>query len=158
MKRKPLKMQLSKRAFGLKLALGLDAKKQGSHLVIKTPGNLEFCLEPLPPPSQEYLIAVHFNVALDVIGFQDLYAEDLYQPSEIFRKAIDENTAFMLLFHNEPSRKHREHDPETAKPLYFAARIHGVDLLDHLIVSGNQFKSLRDAYPSVFCDAMIGLN
>lgn len=70
----------------------------------------------------------------------------LIHPREIFRQAIIENAAAVVIAHNHPSG-----DPEPSlddirvtKQLVRAGHLLGIELLDHVIVSRNGFYSFMD--------------
>ena len=67
-------------------------------------------------------------------------------PREVFKEAIQSLAAQIIIAHNHPSG-----DPEASpedialtRRLGEAARIIGIELLDHVIVTGNGYTSLRE--------------
>ena len=67
-------------------------------------------------------------------------------PREIFRSALLNNGARILVYHNHPSgnTEPSEADLIFTKRMEEAGSILGIDLLDHIIVSGNEWLSLRE--------------
>lgn len=72
--------------------------------------------------------------------------ESIVHPREVFREAIAVSAAQIIIAHNHPSG-----DPEASpedialtRRLGEAAKIFGIELLDHIIVTENQFSSLRE--------------
>ena len=67
-------------------------------------------------------------------------------PREIFRSALLNNGARILVYHNHPSgnTEPSEADLIFTKRMEEAGNILGIDLLDHIIVSGNEWLSLRE--------------
>jgi DNA repair protein RadC len=70
----------------------------------------------------------------------------LVHPRELFRKAIMANAVNIIIGHNHPSG-----DPEPSpedigitRRLVDASRIIGIDLIDHIIVTKNNFVSLKE--------------
>jgi len=71
---------------------------------------------------------------------------------ELFRLALLDGAAGLLLFHNHPSGvlDPSADDLELTRRLVRAGEVVGVDVLDHLIVAGSRWLSLRTSRPSVF--------
>lgn len=71
---------------------------------------------------------------------------------ELFRLALLDGAAGLLLFHNHPSGvlDPSADDLELTRRLVQAGQVIGVDVLDHLIAAGSRWLSLRTARPSVF--------
>lgn len=69
--------------------------------------------------------------------------ESVVHPREIFKSAILENSANIILIHNHPSGDltPSEEDIKTTKELIKAGEIVGIKVLDHLIVGNNSFFS-----------------
>lgn len=67
-------------------------------------------------------------------------------PREIFRSALLNNGARILVYHNHPSgnTEPSEADLIFTKRMEDAGNILGIDLLDHIIVSGKEWLSLRE--------------
>ncbi|HHQ48804.1 MAG TPA: DNA repair protein RadC [Acidobacteria bacterium] len=71
---------------------------------------------------------------------------------ELFRLALLDGAAGLLLFHNHPSGvlDPSADDLELTRRLVEGGRVVGVDVLDHLIVAGPKWLSLRVTRPGVF--------
>lgn len=89
--------------------------------------------------SRNYLIEIH-NISVGTL------TASLVHPREVFREAIKVSAAQIIISHNHPSG-----DPEASpedvaltRRLEEAAKIVGIELLDHVIVAGNKFSSLRE--------------
>jgi DNA repair protein RadC len=70
----------------------------------------------------------------------------LVHPREVYKVAIDQRAASIIVVHNHPSGNpdpSRE-DTEVTRQLAEAGRIVGIPLLDHLIVAGDRFTSLAE--------------
>ena len=67
-------------------------------------------------------------------------------PREIFRSALLNNGARILVYHNHPSgnTEPSEADLIFTKRMEESGSILGIDLLDHIIVSGKEWLSLRE--------------
>ena len=74
------------------------------------------------------------------------------EPSELFRRALMDDAASVILFHNHPSG-HAEpslEDLDLTRRLAKGGRSVGIDVLDHLIVAGSTWTSLRSRRPDLF--------
>lgn len=82
----------------------------------------------------------------EVMVSQGTLTASLVHPREVFRAALREAAAAVLLVHNHPSgdpSPSRE-DVEITERLVRAGRILGVDVLDHVIVAEQGYVSLRE--------------
>jgi DNA repair protein RadC len=73
-----------------------------------------------------------------------LLNSSLTHPREVFREAILENSASVILLHNHPSgnlEPSRE-DISITKQLVEAGKIIGIPVHDHIIIAGNSFTSM----------------
>jgi DNA repair protein RadC len=72
--------------------------------------------------------------------------ESVVHPREIFKSAILENSANIILIHNHPSGdlNPSEEDIKTTKELVKAGEILGIKVLDHIIVGNNSFFSFLE--------------
>lgn len=71
----------------------------------------------------------------------------LVHPREVFKVALLSNAASVILFHNHPSSdiNPSSEDINVTKRLKEAAKILGVDMLDHIIIGGEgRFCSLKE--------------
>jgi DNA repair protein RadC len=71
----------------------------------------------------------------------------LVHPRECFRTAILKNCAAVILAHNHPSGNVKPSDDDIAvtKRLTDAGKLLGIEVLDHIIVAGSSYKSLKEA-------------
>ena len=67
-------------------------------------------------------------------------------PREVFQRAILQNAHSILLFHNHPggSRKPSDSDIKTTNRLLESAKILGIEILDHIIITQNGYTSFRE--------------
>ena len=71
----------------------------------------------------------------------------MVHPREVFKTAILSNSAAIILAHNHPSGKPEpsKDDIDVTKRLVRAGEIIGIDVLDHVIIGGNDnYQSLRE--------------
>jgi DNA repair protein RadC len=83
----------------------------------------------------------------DVVVSQGTLTASLVHPREVFRPALREASAAVILVHNHPSgdpTPSRE-DVEITARLVRAGELLGVHVLDHVIVAERGFVSLREA-------------
>ncbi|GAB5465479.1 MAG: DNA repair protein RadC [Candidatus Kapaibacteriales bacterium] len=69
----------------------------------------------------------------------------LVHPREVFREAIVESAASIMLMHNHPSGNPNpsEADIRITKQLKSAGKLLDIDVIDHIIIAGDTFTSLR---------------
>ena len=85
-------------------------------------------------------------LAMPTISIGSLTAS-VAHPREIFREAIRYSAANMILIHNHPSgdpTPSRE-DIQITKQMMKAGEIMGIPVLDHVVVAGDNFLSLKEA-------------
>jgi len=97
---------------------------------------------------KEILIVILLNTAnrilKDVVVSEGNLNSSIIHPREVFKPAIDELAASIILVHNHPSGNPEpsKMDIEVTKQIYQAGEILGIKLLDHIIIAGDKFKSL----------------
>ncbi|OBR66496.1 hypothetical protein A7K91_03360 [Paenibacillus oryzae] len=81
----------------------------------------------------------------EVISIGSLNAA-IVHPREVFRAAIKRCSASLICAHNHPSGDSTPspEDIELTKRLVSAGEIIGIEVLDHLIIGGNNFISLKE--------------
>ncbi|HUP63995.1 MAG TPA: DNA repair protein RadC [Thermoanaerobaculia bacterium] len=98
---------------------------------------------------QERLGAIFLDAKNRVIREREIYVGTLNAATvstrDVLRIALDENAAGLIVFHNHPSGDPSPSAEDIAftRKLSEAARLLGIDLVDHLILGANQFVSLR---------------
>ena len=80
------------------------------------------------------------------ISHGDLSAS-LVHPREVFKRALLNNAAAIILAHNHPSGNlsPSEHDKSVTERLKAAGELLGVSVVDHIILSGSRYFSFKDA-------------
>lgn len=100
--------------------------------------------------TQEVLKVVLLNTKNIIIGTKDVFKGSLntsiVHPREIFKQAIDKNSASIIICHNHPSG-----DPTPSKEdinitlrIKECGNIIGIQLVDHIIIGNNKFVSLKE--------------
>jgi len=84
-------------------------------------------------------------IAIDEVSKGTLTAS-LVHPREVFEVAIKRHSAQIIIAHNHPSGEvsPSEDDIKITRRLCEASKIMGIELLDHLIVTENDYASLKE--------------
>jgi len=84
-------------------------------------------------------------IGISTISIGTLNAS-LVHPREVFKDAITHSAASVVLAHNHPSGdpEPSEDDLKITKKLVDAGKILGIEVLDHIIIAKNGFKSLAN--------------
>jgi len=102
--------------------------------------------------ASEELRTLVLDTKNQVLGIQTVYRGTVnsapIRPAEIFRQAVQRNAPSIIVAHNHPSGdpSPSEEDVATTRQLVHAGRILGIELVDHLIIAGGQFVSLRQQH------------
>jgi DNA repair protein RadC len=100
---------------------------------------------------QEHFISISLNGAHEVIAVRiitiGLLNSCQIHPREVFADAICDRAAAIIVAHNHPSGKLEpsKEDLEITFRLKEAGNILGIKLLDHIIFSKTEYKSLKDS-------------
>lgn len=134
----------------LKLARVLTVPDRNQH-VIRSPKDVFNLLEPdLCYEQKEHFICLFLNtknrlIFKEVISLGSLNSA-IVHPREVFHAAIRRCSASLICAHNHPSG-----DPEPSieylnltKRLIAAGEIIGIEVLDHVIIGGNRYYSLKE--------------
>jgi len=100
--------------------------------------------------TQEVLKVILLSTKNMIIGSKDVFKGSLnmsvVHPREIFKQAIDKNSASIIICHNHPSG-----DPTPSKEdinitlrIKECGNIMGIQLVDHIIIGNNKFVSLKE--------------
>ena len=99
-------------------------------------------------------------VCLDSKGFPTNYSlahigtlnNTLISNREIFKVAVKSNASSIIVAHNHPSGDVTPSDDDVryTKDIIEAGRTLGIQVLDHIIVSDEEGKSIRSCYPHIF--------
>ncbi|WP_025730002.1 RadC family protein [Atopobacter phocae] len=98
---------------------------------------------------QEKLVALFLNTKNQVLTEKIIFTgglnSSIAHPREIFREAVKESAASLLIAHNHPSgdTTPSEADIMFTKRMVECGELMGIEVLDHLIIGGNQYVSLR---------------
>lgn len=99
---------------------------------------------------KEKFIVVCLNSANKIIRYEVISVGSLnssiVHAREVFKVAIENNSANIILLHNHPSgnEKPSQEDIQVTKRLVEAGKVLEINVFDHIIVAGNKFTSFVD--------------
>lgn len=90
----------------------------------------------------------HHRVIHDEIISIGTINSSIIHPREVFRPAIEYNAAAVILVHNHPSNEvaASAEDIEITKQLIEAGKMIGINVLDHVIITRDEFISIEAKY------------
>jgi DNA repair protein RadC len=101
---------------------------------------------------QEVLKVLLLDSRNRLIKVEDVFKgslnESVFSAREIFKLAFDYNAASIILVHNHPSRDDEPSDADIqmTKRIMRLGELLGVNVLDHLIIGNNSFKSVKESF------------
>lgn len=99
---------------------------------------------------REHLAALYLNARNEVIFKKHLFVgtldANIAHPREVFKYALTQNAASIILVHNHPSGdpEPSKADLEITKRILEAGKIMGIDVLDHIIISKTKIFSFKE--------------
>ncbi|MBI1886017.1 MAG: DNA repair protein RadC [Chloroflexi bacterium] len=99
---------------------------------------------------QEHLRVILLDTRNRVLGLPEVYKGNLntavVRVAELFRDAVRENAAALIVVHNHPSGdpEPSQDDVRITEQIVEAGRLLGVDVLDHVVLARQGFVSLRE--------------
>lgn len=100
--------------------------------------------------SKEHFKGVYLDSKNRIIKQETIFIgslnESVVHPREIFKIALEENSASIILIHNHPSGDPTpsSFDVEITKELIKSGEILGIPILDHIIIGGKKYFSLKE--------------
>ncbi len=132
---------------GKRLAMFIDAKKPK----IKNAKDIAKLFMPeMSSLEKEHIKGIYLDSRGRMIKQETIFIgslnESVIHPREIFKIAIEENAAGIIILHNHPSGdpSPSSFDIQITKELIQAGGLLGIEILDHIIIGGNKFVSLKD--------------
>jgi DNA repair protein RadC len=129
----------------------LAVSKNENMQKISNPRDILALISPkLENQEKEHLIGIYLNsrrkILREEIIFIGTLDASLIHPREIFKVALEESAAAVILVHNHPSGnlKPSLEDIEITKELVAAGNSLGIRLLDHIIICGKKYFSMRE--------------
>ncbi len=143
------------------LRIKRDIVAEGEELmnVVDTPGEAYEILKAIfqtLDDDQEHFVLLVLNVANDVTGFKLISsgAQDstVADSKIVFRNALFLGARSIIVAHNHPSGNPRpsSHDISTTRQLVLGGQLIDIPVLDHLILVGGSFISIRKIRPDCF--------
>jgi DNA repair protein RadC len=133
------------------LELGRRSLTGGGTTALSSPRHVQEYARPYASASKEHFLTVHLNARhvptlLDVVSVGTLSAS-LVHPREVFRRAIAENCACLILVHNHPSGDPAPSpdDVEITTRLTKVGELVGIEVIDHVILVREGYFSFREA-------------
>lgn len=124
-------------------------RDKGNSTVRTAAGALPF-LEAYRFADVEHFVVLTLSAAHKVINVHDvskgILNKTVIHPREVFRQAIMDNAAAVILAHNHPSgnTEPSSEDDGITKRLAQAGELLGITVLDHLILTQDQYMSYVD--------------
>lgn len=94
-----------------------------------------------------YLNAHHKLVRDEILSIGTV-TTNIIHPREVFKPALEYNAVAVILVHNHPSGEitPSEADVEITKQIIAAGKIMGINVLDHIVVTGSGYMSISVDY------------
>ena len=135
----------------LELGLRLSSLASEDRAVIRSSDDVASLLGPeMGLLSQEHLRVLLLDTKNQVMGVHNVYVgtvnTSVVRASEVLRPAIRENAPSVIIAHNHPSGDPTpsSQDVEITRRLISAAKLLGIDLLDHVVLGRDGFVSMKD--------------
>jgi len=136
-------------AFELGRRLHISELSQTSR--VSSPGDVaELVMPRLRFLKQEHFLVIHLNTKNKILSEETISKgtldSSLVHPREVFKTAVKNSSAALILVHNHPSGDPQpsNDDLNLTRRLKEAGEIMGIPILDHLIIGDNKFISLRE--------------
>jgi DNA repair protein RadC len=123
----------------------------GEKISIKSSEDVVKLIRPkLKNKKKEYFLVLSLDSRNNLIRVSDISIgtinANLIHPREVFKEAIQSLAVSIILVHNHPSgdATPSENDIEITKQLIEASKIIDIIILDHIIISSRDYKSMKD--------------
>ncbi|MFH1561781.1 MAG: DNA repair protein RadC, partial [Patescibacteria group bacterium] len=132
------------------LASRLLLSQDDEAIIIKTPDDAFQLLKEIGKHKKEHFIGLYLNARNQLIHQETISIGGLnvniVHPREVFEPAIKHQAASVIVVHNHPSGnlEPSEEDLEITKRLVSSGKLLGVAVVDHLIIAGKKFFSLKE--------------
>ena len=126
-------------------------RPKGDLPAINCPEDVGRLLGPeMAPLAQEQLRVLLLDIKNNVVGQRIIYVgnvnSSIVRPAEVLRPAVVESVPSIIVSHNHPSGDPTPSPEDVAitKDLAAAGKLLGVELLDHVVIGGDRFVSLKE--------------
>jgi DNA repair protein RadC len=132
------------------MARRIGAYRQDELIIIRTAQDARDVVSDLKFFDKEHFVCLFLNIKNHLIGRETISVgtlnASLVHPREVFKAAIRRGAASVVFAHNHPSTdiSPSEEDISITNRLLECGKLLGIDVLDHLIIGGNNFASLKD--------------
>lgn len=132
----------------LELGRRFYQKRAGKAVYVSTAQQAFDYLKDMGHMQKEQLRGLYLNSRYQVIHEEVIsvgsLTSNIVHPREVFQPAIEHGAVAVIIAHNHPSGKLDETyaDVEVTERLSMASKILGIDLLDHLIIIEDDYKSI----------------
>lgn len=140
--------ELSKRL--LKENVEMEKERVRKNAITKPEEIVKFIKAEIDDYSKEHFFVISFDVRNRLLGIdrtsKGTLSASLVHPRETYESAIRRHAAQIIVAHNHPSgdSEPSEDDIRITKRLYEAGKIMGIELMDHIIITKDDFYSLKD--------------
>ena len=149
-----MKPNFNQKYKGIRCRVCLVRENTGDEIIkISKPADAyELVKDELVNSDREMLLSIMLTVKNDLIGVETVsigsVTASTTTPRDIFKSAILANAVAIIVCHNHPSGEliPSKNDIEITKQLIAAGELLGIKVLDHLIVSNQGYRGLRDNY------------
>ncbi len=124
--------------------------ESGDSPLVKTPDDVTGLVQGrLKGKKKEYFLALLLDTRNKLIRMAEISIGSLdssiVHPREVFKEAVSASAASVIFVHNHPSgdTEASEDDIKLTKRLAEAGEIMGIDVLDHIIIGGKKYLSLK---------------
>ena len=136
----------------MRYAVETQPERSGDYLPsIGCPQDVYSLLGPeMAPLAQEQLRVLLLNIKNEVVGQRVVYQgnvnSSMVRAAEVLRPAVVEAVPSIIVCHNHPSNDPTPSPEDRAitRELAQAGKLLGIELLDHVVIGGKRFVSLKD--------------
>jgi len=134
--------------FELSARLLLDQDDEA--VVIQSPKDVYQLLKPIGKYQKEHFIGLYLNARNQLIHQETISIGSLntniVHPREVFEPAITKHAVSIIIAHNHPSgsTEPSEEDLQITKRLIKSGKLLGIEVVDHLIITGKGFLSFKE--------------
>lgn len=138
-----------KGAFALAEIANQVDKKKKRHTIRSPEDAANYMIDEIGYLNQEHFVVMALDTKSHVIGAETVFKGGLnaaiVHPREVFKFAVKKSAASLILFHNHPSgiTTPSDEDIQITKRLVSSGETMGINVLDHVIVAGNSWLSLK---------------
>jgi DNA repair protein RadC len=131
------------------IELGKRASQKQTLIKIDNPEKVFLAVREISHKKQEHTMALYLNARQELIKKKIIavgnFNSNIIEAREVFGPALTLPASFVILAHNHPSGdiNPSQEDIEVTQKLTESATILGINLIDHLIVSQNQYHSFK---------------